>query len=99
MDQLNGIRSDVLARVDRAQRHFRLAFMVAAAVEAAFLIGFFLLSDLHNRLHLLLLISTVTTYSIVVLGLFALGAHVTRASLRILQAIDTSFSDPHVPSK
>lgn len=88
MDPLNGIRADVLARVDRAQRNYRLAFIAAALVEAAFLIGFLLLSDLHNRLHVLLLISTVTTYSIVVLGLFALGAHVTRASLRVMQAID-----------
>jgi len=36
----------------------------------------------------LILISTVTTYSIVILGLFALGAYVTRAVLRVLQAID-----------
>ena len=88
MEPLNGIRADVLARVDRAQRNFRLAFYTAAAVELAFLIAFFLLADLHNRVHVLLLISTVTTYSIIILGLFALGAHVTRASLRVLQAID-----------
>jgi hypothetical protein len=92
MDQLNGIRADVLARVDRAQRNFRLAFFVGAAIELAFLIGFFLLADLHNRVHLLLLISTVATYSIVILGLFALGAHVTRAVLRVLQAIEARVS-------
>ena len=57
-------------------------------VEAAFLIAFFLLADFHNRIHVLILISTVTTYSIVILGLFALGAYVTRAVLRVLQAID-----------
>lgn len=89
MDPLNGIRADVLARVDRAQRNYRLAFASALTVEAAFLIAFFLLADFHNRIHLLLLISTVTTYSIVVLGLFALGAYVTRAVLRVLQAIET----------
>ena len=88
MEPLNGIRADVLARVDRAQRNFRLAFFVGAAIELAFLAGFFLLADLHNRMHLLLLISTVATYSIVILGLFALGAHVTRAVLRVLQAIE-----------
>ena len=92
MDQLNGIRADVLARVDRAQRNFRLAFIVGAAIELAFLLAFFLLADLHNRVHLLLLISTVATYSIVILGLFALGAHVTRAVLRVLQAIEASPS-------
>jgi hypothetical protein len=92
MEPLNGIRADVLARVDRAQRNFRIAFIVGAAIEAAFLIGFLLLANLHDRLHVLLLISTVATYSIVILGLFALGAHVTRASLRILQAIDARVS-------
>jgi hypothetical protein len=92
MEPLNGIRADVLARVDRAQRNFRIAFIVGASIEAAFLIGFLLLANLHDRLHVLLLISTVATYSIVILGLFALGAHVTRASLRILQAIDARSS-------
>jgi hypothetical protein len=88
MDQLNGIRADVLARVDRAQRNYRLAFICAAVVELAFLTAFLLLADFHNRLHVLLLISTVTTYSIIILGLFALGAYVTRSVLRVLQAIE-----------
>lgn len=88
MDSLNGIRADVLARVDRAQRNYRLAFISAVAVEAAFLIAFVLLADFHNRVHVLILISTVTTYSIVILGLFALGAYVTRSVLRVLQAIE-----------
>ena len=88
MNELNGIRADVLARVDRASRNYRLAFFSALSVEAAFLIAFFLLADFHNRLHVLLLISTVTTYSIVVLGLFALGSYITRAVLRVLQAIE-----------
>jgi hypothetical protein len=92
MNELNGIRADVLARVDRAQRNFRLAFFSALTVEVAFLIAFFLLADFHNRVHLLLLISTVTTYSIVVLGLFALGAYITRAVLRVLQAIEAQSS-------
>ena len=82
MDSLNGIRADVLARVDRAQRNYRLAFICAAIVEAAFLIGFVLLADFHNRVHVLILISTVTTYSIVILGLFALGAYITRSVLQ-----------------
>jgi hypothetical protein len=92
MDSLNGIRADVLARVDRAQRNYRLAFISAATVEAAFLIAFVLLADFHNRVHVLILISTVTTYSIVILGLFALGAYVTRSVLRVLQAIEAQSS-------
>ena len=53
-----------------------------------FMLTFLFLADLHNRTHVLLLIGTVMTYSILVLGLVALGAHVNRAVLRVLQAID-----------
>jgi hypothetical protein len=39
-------------------------------------------------MHLLLLISTVSCYSIVVLGLVALGAYVNRGIARLLKAIE-----------
>ena len=45
-------------------------------------------SRITNRTHVLLLMGTVMTYSIVAIGLVALGAHVNRAILRVLQAID-----------
>jgi len=47
-----------------------------------------LLADLSNRLHLLLLISTVSCYTIVVVGLFALGAHMNRGIARVLKAVE-----------
>ncbi|MBD0372071.1 MAG: hypothetical protein ICV60_14615 [Pyrinomonadaceae bacterium] len=43
---------------------------------------------MSNRLHLLLLIATAGSYSIVVIGLIALGAHVNRGVLRILKALE-----------
>lgn len=43
---------------------------------------------LTNRLHILLLVSTVSCYSIVVLGLFALGAHINRCIARVLKAVE-----------
>ena len=88
MTRLDEIRTDVLARIDRAERNYKLAFLGAAALEALFMLTFLFLADLHNRTHVLLLIGTVMTYSILVLGLVALGAHVNRAVLRVLQAID-----------
>jgi hypothetical protein len=88
MIRLDEIRNDVMARMDRAERNYKLAFIAAAVVEGAFLVAFLLLADFKNRTHVLLLLGTVMTYSILAIGLIALGAHVNRAILRVLQAID-----------
>src|SRR6186997_3037791 len=66
---LDSVRAAALARIDRSERNFKLAFLAAAVVESAFIVSFVLLADLSNRLHLLLLISTVSCYSIIVLGI------------------------------
>jgi hypothetical protein len=86
--KLDEVRAAALARIDRSERYFKLAFIGAGAVEVAFIVSFVLLADLSNRMHLLLLISTVSCYSIVVLGLFALGAHMNRGIARMLKAIE-----------
>jgi len=88
MDNLDRVRATVMQRIDRAERNYRLAFFGAVALEGVFLVAFLLLADLHNRTHVLLLLGTVMSYSIIVLGLVALGAHVNRGFLRVLQAID-----------
>jgi len=88
MDRLDEVRAQVLARVDRAERNYRLAFFGAVALEGLFLAAFLLVADLGNKTHMLLLMATVMSYTVVVLGLVALGAHVSRATLRVLQAID-----------
>ena len=87
--KLDEVRAAALVRINRSERNFKLAFIAAALVEMLFLVSFLLLADLSNRVHLLLLISTVSCYSIVVLGLFALGAHINRSALRVLTAIET----------
>ena len=86
---LDQVRSAALSRINRTERNFKLAFFAAVFVESAFVVSFLLLADLSNRIHLLLLISTVSCYSIIVLGLVALGAHINRSVLRILTAIET----------
>jgi len=88
MTKLDEIRNDVLARIERTERNYKLAFFSAVALEALFLMAFLFVADLSNRTHVLLLLGTVMTYSILALGLVALGAHVNRATLRVLQAID-----------
>ena len=85
---LDAVRAAALARIDRSERNFRLAFFAAAVVETAFIACFILLADLSNRVHVLLLISTVSCYTIVVLGLFALGAHINRGLARLLKAVE-----------
>lgn len=85
---LDSVRAAALARIDRSERNFKLAFFAAAIVETAFVVSFVLLADLSNRLHVLLLVSTVSCYSIVVLGLVALGAHINRGIARVLKAVE-----------
>lgn len=85
---IDDIRATALSRINRSERNFKLAFLATALVEAMFLVAFLLLADLSNRLHLLLLIATVSSYSIVIFGLVALGEHVNRSVLRVLKAIE-----------
>jgi hypothetical protein len=87
MSQLDDVRSDVLARIDRAERNYKLAFAGAVAVEGFFLLAFLFLADFTNRMHVLLLLASVMTYSTLAIGLVALGAHLNRGILRVLQAV------------
>ena len=80
-------RRGALERIDRTERTYKTLFAATAVVEALFLGAFLLLADFSNRLHLLLLLAAVATYTIVLLGLFALGAHVSRCTLRVLKAL------------
>lgn len=85
---LDRARESALDRIDRAERRFRTVLYIATAFEFVFLATFLLLADLHERTHVLILLGAVGVYTIVVLGLFALGAHVSRCAERVLRAID-----------
>ena len=85
---LDRVRGAALDRIEKGERNLKALLGVAAVLEAAFLVGFFLLADFSNRLHLLLLISAVAVYGILAVGLFALGAHVSRCTGRVLRAIE-----------
>ena len=85
---VDAIRGAALDRIERSERHYKAAFFGAAVVEALFLAGFLLLADLSNRTHVLLLLATVSAYTILAFGLFALGAHVNRCTLRVLKAVE-----------
>ena len=85
---LNAVRAEALARVERGERNFKRAFFGALVFEALFLVVFLLAADFSNRTHVLLLIATVGGYTVVVLGLVVLGAHVSRGVARILKAVE-----------
>ena len=80
--------ADALDRIDRAERRYKQAFLAAVAVEAAALPVYLLLADFTNRTHVLLLLASVATYTIIAIGLVALGAHVNRNTLRVLRAVE-----------
>ena len=88
VNNINEVRLTALDRIDRSERHYKLTFFVAAIIEGLFLAGFLLLADLSNRMHLLLLIATIAIYSILALGLVALGVHINRSTLRVLNAVE-----------
>ncbi len=85
---LDAVRGEALARIERGERNFKLAFFAAVAFEALFLAVFLLAADFSNRTHVLLLIATVGGYTVVVLGLLTLGAHVSRVGARLLKAVE-----------
>ncbi len=88
-------RRAALDRIDRAERGYKLAFVVAAFMEAGFLAAFVLLANLGDRLHVLLLLMFVGTYGLVAAGLIVLGAHVNRCTERVLQALDEARGSPN----
>ena len=81
-------RQSALDRMEQAERNFKAAFVAAAVVEFLFLAGYLLLADFSNRTHVLLLLATVSLYTIVGAGLMALGAHNKRNTLRVLKAVE-----------
>jgi len=88
VNNIDGIRGTTLDRIDRSERNYKAVFFGAAIVEAFFLTSFLLLADFSNRTHLLLLIAAVAVYTILALGLVALGSYINRHTLRIMKAIE-----------
>ena len=86
---LDNIRESTLKQMERTERNYRLMFVGAAIIEVIFIAAFLLLADFSDNLHLLLLISSMTVYTIVGCGLTALGLHVNRNALRIINAIES----------
>lgn len=91
--RLDGIRSSVLTRMERSERNMRLSILGALVVEAAMLAIVLTMVDFQQRLERLIFVLGIMSYTIIVLGLVALGAHVSRTAGRVLAALD----GPHRP--
>jgi hypothetical protein len=89
-DKTHNETANVLGRIDRAERQYKLAFLAAVGVEGVMLLIYLALADFGDRTHVLLLLAMMTTYTIIGVGLVALGAHVNRNTLRILRAVQLS---------
>ena len=89
-ERLDTIRTSVLTRMERAERNMRLGIYGAALTELLLFVVAFRLVDMSNRLERLVFVLSILSYTIIVLGLVALGAHVTRTVGRLLAAVDVS---------
>ncbi len=78
----------VLARMDRYAQRVRLAVLAAVMIEGLLLVIALLKVDWSNDTQILLFIFSVLGYTIVALGLAALGAHVSRVGARVVAALD-----------
>jgi len=84
---LDAARAEALSRIARSERWFRTAFFGGAVLELLFLVVLLLVADLSNRLDRLVVVATVGSYSLVLLGLVAVAAYLNRAVLRVLKAV------------
>ena len=87
-ENLEGIRAEAMVRIERSERWFKAAFFGGAVFELVFIAALLVAADLSSRLDRLVVIATIGSYSLVLLGLVALGAYVNRAVLRVLKAVD-----------
>jgi hypothetical protein len=65
-----------------------MAVIAAAMVEGLLLVIALLMIDWRNDSQILLFVFSVLGYTIVALGLAALGAHVSRVGARVVAALD-----------
>jgi ABC-type uncharacterized transport system permease subunit len=78
----------VLAQMDRHAQRIRVAVIGAAIVEGLLLVVALVKIDWRNDTQILLFVFSVLGYTIIALGLAALGAHVSRVGARVVAAMD-----------
>ncbi|MBL8149265.1 MAG: hypothetical protein JNN15_04995 [Blastocatellia bacterium] len=86
---LDKVRGAALSQIEKSQKIFFWGICGVAVVESFFLLGFLKLADFSNKTHILLLLCTIATYSIIGVGLFTLGAYINRCIGRVLLAVES----------
>lgn len=84
---LDAMREMVLDRMERNATNVRLALGGAACVELALLVFALTQLDFSVRFEKAMFVMMVLLYTIILLGLAALGAHVSRVGDRVLAAL------------
>ena len=79
---------DVLARIDRHSQQVKLAIVAAVAIEGLLMLIAMWKLDWNDRTHILMFVFAVLGYTIICLGLAALGAHVSTVGMRVVAALD-----------
>lgn len=79
----------VINRIERADRNFQISLFATLAFESVLIAAFLLSADFTNREHLLLLIAFGGTLTMGALGFMVLTTFIQRATLRMLQAVET----------
>ncbi|MGK2961829.1 MAG: hypothetical protein ACSLFK_06730 [Gemmatimonadaceae bacterium] len=82
--------TSVLDRMERHAQMTKLAILGATAIEGLLLVVALLKVNWTDNTHVLLFIFSVLSYTIVALGLVALGAHVSRVGAQVVAALDDS---------
>ncbi len=91
--KLDPIRAGVLTAMERQAALVRAAVLGAAFLEILMLAAALLVLDWHDRTHLLMLILAVLGYSVVILGLVALGSHMSRSVGQLALALQGQLTD------
>jgi hypothetical protein len=92
--RLDDMREGVLDRMEAGRRVVHYVTLAAALLEAAMLAACIILVDWSDRTQVLLFLIFILSYFIIMLGMFALGAHVTSATARILAVLETRADEP-----
>ena len=86
--RLDDIRGGVLRQMEQADRAMKIAILVAAVLELTLLAVVLLTANLRDPVERLIFLTAILSYSILALGIFALGAHVTRTMGRVASLLD-----------
>ena len=98
--QLDRIRQASLNAAHRSERWFKALIALAGIAEVGGLTAYLLVMDFGERLHWLILIAAGLVYMTTAFWTWALAAHATTRSHRLLKAIDLLHDklDPRVPA-